>query len=481
MKKTGIVLAIVFALILAGLAAGGFVLKNRIEECALESLKTAIGPDAETAVGEISFSFLDRTVTAKDWRSRRDLPEGPVSIQASEVKAVLAPRAALASIPSIGSQLYKGTDVVPVFDRFTFYGLKGASGPVSFESEAAQADRVRMTYDLLKKRFAGVEPYPLENAEGTWTDQISVRRLRFLTPDGNLSSRELKLSGIHGLALDRIAMDSVEVTADGSTVFACREFSTEKISVSASLYRKIQELSSSKDPGLAELLGLLAEFKKSGPLVSRLKLDGLQMPADADCLVETEEIAFDWKSVDPLNLELHLRGLKVPAKLATKNGVTLRGLDSVEIDADLSSSGLATSRQQGFVRIRNLFELQYDATYIAPSSAVKDVHLQLKDYALLAQAAVNVTPDGMAAAMMLKAGAQAMCLGDPVDRKGQCAKLAEFIDAPGTITLDTPKGLAIPTDKIAQDLSSGRFGSLFTVRVQPGGRTLDQLIRELPR
>ena len=87
----------------------------------------------------------------------------------------------------------------------------------------------------------------------------------------------------------------------------------------------------------------------------------------------------------------------------------------------------------------------------------------------------------MAAAMMLKSGAQAMCLGDPVDRKGQCAKLAEFIDAPGTITLDTPKGLAIPTDKIAQDLSSGRFGSLFTVRIQPGGRTLDQLIRELPR
>ncbi|MBR5051057.1 MAG: hypothetical protein IKX75_06985, partial [Desulfovibrio sp.] len=144
MKKTGIVLVVIFALILAGLAAGGFVLKNRIEESTLESLKTAIGPDAETAVGEVSFSFLDRTVTAKDWRSRRELPEGPISIQASEVKAVLAPRAALASIPSIGSKLYKDSDVVPVFDRFTFYGLKGASGPVSFESEAAQADRVRM-------------------------------------------------------------------------------------------------------------------------------------------------------------------------------------------------------------------------------------------------------------------------------------------------------------------------------------------------
>jgi hypothetical protein len=87
----------------------------------------------------------------------------------------------------------------------------------------------------------------------------------------------------------------------------------------------------------------------------------------------------------------------------------------------------------------------------------------------------------MAAAMMLKAGAQALCLGDPDDRKSQCAKLAQFIDAPGTIVVDTPKGLAIPTDKIVEDLTHGRFGSLFTLSVQPGGRTLDQLIRELPR
>ncbi|MCR5259494.1 MAG: hypothetical protein K6E40_15215 [Desulfovibrio sp.] len=481
MKKTGIVLAIVFALLLAGLAAGGFVLKKNIEQSAREILKTAIGPDAETAVGDVSFSFLDRTVTAKDWRSRRDLPGAPISMQASEVKAVFAPRVALASIPSLGSLLFKDADVVPVFDRVAFYGFKSASGPVTYEAEAVQAEGVRMTYDLIKKRLAGIEPSPLENVEGTWTEQFSVRRMRIVAePEGTLSVREVKLTGINGVAAERFVMDSAEFATNDGTIVNCRQLSAEKLAFPASAYRKIQELGDGKDANLADLLGILAEFKKSGPFVSQVKLDGIRMPADAGYL-DADELVFGWKSVDPLSVDMHLRGLKIPAKLLEKSDLKLRGLDGVEIDADLDSTGLATSRHKGFLRIRNIFELQFDGTYIAPSSAVKDVHLQLKDYALLAQAAVNFTPDGMAATMMLKAGAQALCLGDPDERKSQCAKLAQFIDAPGTIVIDTPKGLAIPTDKIVEDLTHGRFGSLFTLSVQPGGRPLDQLIRELPR
>ncbi len=485
MKKTGIVLAIVFALLLAGLGAGGFLLKNRIEEYALASLRTAIGPDAETAVGEVSFSFLDRTLTAKDWRSRRELPEAgtAVSMQASEVKAVLSPRAALASVPSLGSMLYRDADPVPVFDLVAFYGLKGASGALSLEADAAQAEEVRMTYGLIKKHLAGMEPDPLESAEGTWTGVFSVRRLRLVPgPQGVLTCRELKASGIHGVAVERFGMESMEITdAGGGTACALRGFSAEKLAFPVDLCRRLQELSAGREPGLADLAGMAADLRKSGPIVSRVALHGLQVPADASTLVQTEEVALDWKSVEPMNLELHVRGLNVPARLAAKNGIALRGLDSLDIDADLSSSGLATSRQQGFVRIRNLFELQYDATYAAASGSFRDVRLQLKDYALLAQAAVNVTPDGMAAAMILKAGAQALCLGDPDERKAQCARLSEFIDAPGTITLETPRGLDVTADRITAELSRGRFGSLFTVTVQPGGRTLEQLIRGLPR
>ena len=56
-------------------------------------------------------------------------------------------------------------------------------------------------------------------------------------------------------------------------------------------------------------------------------------------------------------------------------------------------------------------------------------------------------------------------------------KLGDFIDAPGTLTLRTPKGRPV---SILEFLTlSGRFGSLFQVEVRPGSATLTKQSEDL--
>ena len=99
--------------------------------------------------------------------------------------------------------------------------------------------------------------------------------------------------------------------------------------------------------------------------------------------------------------------------------------------------------------------------------------LTLRDYGLMARMARTISPDPHAASMLLKASANSLCQGDDEKGRQTCERIADFVDAPGSLTLkrraDVPPASMV---ELALNVLSARLGYLFEAEVTQGGASL---------
>lgn len=99
--------------------------------------------------------------------------------------------------------------------------------------------------------------------------------------------------------------------------------------------------------------------------------------------------------------------------------------------------------------------------------------LTLRDYGLMARMARTISPDPHAASMLLKASANSLCQGDDEQGRQTCERIADFVDAPGSLTLkrraDVPPASMV---ELALNVLSARLGYLFEAEVTQGGASL---------
>ena len=97
----------------------------------------------------------------------------------------------------------------------------------------------------------------------------------------------------------------------------------------------------------------------------------------------------------------------------------------------------------------------------------------LRDYGLMARMARTISPDPHAASMLLKASANSLCQGDDEQGRQTCEMIADFVDAPGSLTLkrraDVPPASMV---ELALNVLSARLGYLFEAEVTQGGASL---------
>ena len=480
MKNFFLSLAVLIALLLSLTIGASFFLKNTVEDTTKEAILSMAGP-GETAIEDVRFSPLTREITITGWRTRHQTLEGPMSAHALTVHGTVTFRGILACMPVLGSLFNNADTYVPVLDKLRASNLLWTSADRRCSLSELELTVVRLRYNLLQQYLAGLRPPFAQSVTGIRVDEVEAvdclltQRAPLATT--TIRAREADLRNVLGTCADRAVLRDVTVLENGQNTLDCRELTLEEIRVSPAL---LSELVAQTSPRLRsnKANSHLAEaLLANGPLVSKATLRDVT-DAQTPPSLTMEQCELLWTDNPPLSIETHVRGLSIASReLQAYLPVNWQGMETVQVEADLASSGAENNQQSGLVRLKNLGELSYSFIWHPTRTTLQDLTMTWRDYGFTVRLARTITPDAHAASMLLKTMSASLCRADAEKDREQCRRLGNFIDAPGTLTLRTAKGTPV---SILEFLTlSGRFGSLFQVEVRPGSATLTQQSEEL--
>lgn len=482
MKKICIAIAVTSALLLCLVAGSALFAKSAMEDVVRETLAGLAGPGSETAAGSVVFSPLTREITVVDWSSMRRGPEGPGTMHADTMRGTVSFRGIIACLPGICSLVMNDDSVVPLVNRLTVTGLRYEKGGSRGEAARIAMKRIAMPCSLLRQYLAGNRPPFAQTAAGVRIDAVSVENYAVSSVSAagssSLSFKKADVSGLTGCSFREAVVTDAAFSEGGQPATAARAVFRD-VRIGPALLSEILALSSGSGSAGGEFMGVAAALQENGPMLQTAAFENLTVPFGAPP-VSIARTDIEWKSVNPMTAAAHVRGASLPGEAVSRElGLNLAGMRTVEADVDLSSTGLAQNRQQGFARFRGLCDLSWDFTYLPAQYAVRDASVTLRDYTLTAEIARNITPDAHAAAMVLKVTSRGLCSGDQGSGRGECAKLENFIDAPGTVTLATRRGELLTLPQAVGAFLMNRLGSVVNISVTPGPQTLTQAVDAL--
>jgi len=482
MKKICIAIAVTSALLLCLVAGSAFFAKSAMEDVVRETLAGLAGPDSETAAGSVVFSPLTREITVVDWSSMRRGPDGPGTMHADTMRGTVSFRGIIACLPGISSLVMNDDSVVPLVSRLTVTGLRYEKGGSRGEIARIAMERIAMPFSLLRQYLAGNRPPFAQACAGVQIEKAGVENYAVSSVSAagssSLSFKKADISGLTGCSFREAVVTDGSLSAGGQPVTAARAVFRD-VRIGPALLSEILALSSDGGSAGGNLTGFAGALQENGPMLKTAAFEGMAVPFGASS-VSIKKTDVEWKSVNPMTAAAHIRGAAIPGEAVDRGlGLKLAGMRTVEADVDLSSTGLAQNRQQGFARFRGLCDLSWDFTYLPAQYAVRDASVTLRDYTLTAEIARNITPDAHAAAMVLKVTGRGLCSGDQGSGRSECSKLESFIDAPGTITLSTHRGAVLTLPQAAGAFLMNQLGSVVNISVTPGPQTLTQAVDAL--
>ncbi len=480
MKNFFLSLAVLIVLLLSLTIGASFFLKNTVEDTTREAILSMAGP-GETALEDVQFSPLTREITITGWRTRHQTLEGPTSAHALTVHGTVTFRGILACMPVLGSLFNNADTYVPVLEKLQASNLLWTSADRRCSLSRLELTVVRLRYNLLQQYLSGLRPPFAQSVTGVRVDEVVAGdcriTLRAPLTTTTIRAREAELHNVLGTCAERAVCRDVDFQENGQDTLHCRELTLEEIRVSPALLSELVAQTSSRLRSPKASTHLAEALLANGPLVSKAILRDVR-DAQTPPSLTMDQCELLWADNPPLSIETHVRGLTLATReLAAYVPVNWQGMETVQVEADLASSGAENNQQSGLVRIRDLGELRYDFIWHPAQTTLQDLTMTWRDYGFTARLARTITPDAHAASMLLKTMSASLCRADNEEGREQCRKLGDFIDAPGTLTLRTPKGRPV---SILEFLTlSGRFGSLFQVEVRPGSATLTKQSEEL--
>ena len=477
-------------------------------------------------VRQVRFSLFSRELVLDRLRLQGKLVQkgkaesgGSFLASSDEIVARLSFRGLLLATP-LASYLLPaarlGAELYPLLDSLeakeTAIAVAEPSLALNISASVIQAHDVAVDSALLRTLLDGSmsssQPSAQRSPDGLdWLYGFAAANLNLTGPDlsldapvtsESLSARCAELA-FKGLVRRRLAGQEVRdlscTLPDGRrlTIAQLRE---EAIALpeKGRLQRLIRELNLPEPSEKRYAKALKTALSSPEPLVGKTMLSGLVLPLNStdENAVRLERAVLDWRSAKPLNQQLAITGLSMPATLlAQELGFTLPALPLLTLDATLSilGTGPATPEQhQGSLTARNLCTLVYDFT-LDPLGRKADLNflrgtfsaatLRYTDEGLLPRLALGIIPLPEAAALALKVGLAHICSEPTPENAALRAALETFIERPGSLLLKARKPFTLLE---AMTLTGeGNAGALVSASATAGPQSLGQAMTRISR
>ena len=467
-------------LLVCGLTvAASFFLKSTVEDMTREAIMSMAGP-GESALEDVTFSPLTREITITGWRTRHSTTDGPVSAHAPTVHGKVTFRGVFACMPVLGTLINNADTMVPVLDNVRARELAWSSAERHVTLASVEVGTVRIRFGLLQQYTLGLRPPFAQAVSGIHVDRVSADNLSLVLANPatamQFAAKNMEILDARGTGAKSCAFKNVTWTLPGE-ILTSREVKFCDIRVSPALLSELVALTSKRRPRTPRANTHLVEaLVANGPIVGKANIRELERAGTRDAApFFMEKCDLVWTDDKPFNVEAHVRGVRLSKRLVQENAlpVNMDGMDEIHLEADLASSGISEVRETGLVRLKDLADISYTLDLDGSTMNVTGLVLTLRDYGLMARMGRTISPDPHAASMILKASTASLCQGDDDMGRQTCEKIADFVDAPGTLTLKRREGVA-PASMVELALSvlSARLGSIFEAEVTQGGASL---------
>lgn len=474
MKHVLLTLAALCALLLIIVMGASFFLKSTVEDMTREAILSMTSP-GEAVLEEVVFSPLTRELAITGWRARHQTHRGSVSTVAPTMRGQVTFRGVFACMPVLGNLINDADSFVPVLANLKGDGFTWSSAEHKVRTGKIEFGTISMRYGLLQQYSLGLRPPFAQGVAGIRIESVDVSdmELAVFTREARFDvlADSVRVRGVDGASAADVRVHNF-LWKEPGLALSGDEMAFEGVRISPALFSELVALSANR--GRAGSTDQLMEaLAANGPVVGKASLKKLVRQEGAPAFT-LESCDLIWSETTPMNVEAHVRALKMSPDVLRLAGlaiVSTENLDEINLDADLVSSGLAESRLTGLVRVRELGELSYDFLLNRETYAVSDATMTFRDFGLTTRVARSISPDPHASGMLLKASSQALCQNDPEPAREACRNLADFLDAPGSITIRPRSGTLSAIELLT---AAGRLGSLFTVETQRDSRTLTQ-------
>ncbi|MDO5536197.1 MAG: hypothetical protein Q4F72_01505, partial [Desulfovibrionaceae bacterium] len=452
------------------LLGAGAIFKSSVEDMTADAIMSIAGT-ADTDIDSVEFSPLKRQIRVTGWRSTYTSGPQTLTMKGGPAEADVTLRGLFTCLPLLGNLFFDADSSVPVLENLTVRDISWSGRDFASSAERLEVKTVNLVYSLAQQYASGLRPPFAKAVNGVHADRLVMsgfsHELRSRARSGRVSADSIEAVDMRGSCAQRITARGLSIEP-GDFRLAMDSLTLSDVRVSPELLSEL--VAFGRAPAPTPPPSLEQGLVDNGPLLSRAAAENAVYTAEGLPPVSVEGCELEWKG-GSLEADLHVRGLSFPAAVLSDNlPISMGGISEVRVDADLSTAGVNESREQGEIRAAGLGSLRYDFVVDADASTVRDLSLTWTDAGLTARVAHAYMPDAHAAGMLLKAGAGSLCRGDGEADRVQCGRLADFVDAPGTVTLSTAKGRVLHGAEFAAIL--GRFGSLFEVRNEPGAASL---------
>lgn len=466
-------------LLVCGLTvAASFFLKSTVEDMTREAIMSMAGP-GESALEGVTFSPLTREITITGWRTRHSTSDGPVSAHAPTVHGKVTFRGVFACMPVLGTLINNADTMVPVLDNVRARDLAWSSAERHVTLARVEVGTVRIRFGLLQQYTLGLRPPFAQAVSGIHVDRLDADNLTLVLANPQnamqLSSKTMEIKDARGTGAKSCTFKNVTWTLPGE-ILTSREVTLNDIRVSPALLSELVALTSKRPRTPRANTHLVEALVANGPIVARAGLRDLERTGARNAApFFMENCDLVWTDDKPFNVEAHVRGMRLSQRFVQENAlpVNMDGMEEIHLEADLASSGITEVRETGLVRLKDLADISYTLDLDGATMNVTGLVLTLRDYGLMARMARTISPDPHAASMLLKASANSLCQGDDEKGRQTCERIADFVDAPGSLTLkrraDVPPASMV---ELALNVLSARLGYLFEAEVTQGGASL---------
>ena len=398
-------------LLVCGLTvAASFFLKSTVEDMTREAIMSMAGP-GESALEGVTFSPLTREITITGWRTRHSTTDGPVSAHAPTVHGKVTFRGVFACMPVLGTLINNADTMVPVLDNVRARDLAWSSAERHVTLARVEVGTVRIRFGLLQQYTLGLRP-PFAQA----------------------------VSGIH---VDR-------VDADNLTLVLANPQNAMQLS------SKTMEIKDARGTGAKSCTFKNVTWTLPGEILTSREVTLNDIRVSPALL--SELVALTSKRPRTPRANTHL----VEALVANGPIVARAGL------RDLERTGARNAAP--------FFMENCDLVWTDDKPFNVEAHvrgMRLSQRFVQENALRTISPDPHAASMLLKASANSLCQGDDEKGRQTCERIADFVDAPGSLTLkrraDVPPASMV---ELALNVLSARLGYLFEAEVTQGGASL---------
>ncbi len=476
MKKLVTALAAMAVMMLVLVLSAGAVFKSAVEDITRSAVLSLAGP-AEASVDTVVFSPLTREIAVSGWHSRQTM--GPASYAASGVsaRATVTLRGLLTCLPMLGGLVLDDDSVVTMFTDVEISGLAWSGPARTGFAERLAAERISLPYSLAHQFAGGLRPPFAVAVNGVRADRLTVHGLRLESgaPAGTpftLSAARVEVLDMSGPSARQARLTDLDVQtpADGERL-SWKDLTLSDVNITPAFLSEL--LAFRGRPGQAMPDSLRRCLDTNGPIVSGVAAAG----------GSGRIMGCGW-TADSLDIRLHgqgtayfsmnVRGVVLPASFLKSCGIPLNmtGMDRIllEQDGTLSREG-DDVRASVALRAPGLADVTLGAVVVSDST-VRDLTVTWTDHGAMARAARAVAVDPHAAAMGVKAGVMSLCANDDEDGRMACERVCDFVDAPGTLSLSTPRGREVGVLELLAPLGLGRFGSFYGVRSVPSQLSL---------